>query len=167
MSWINHHALFKLISRTNQLFLLLNGLLLMVITFVYFPTSLLVKYIGTTDERTAALVYSANGILLAILYNVLWLYASRDLRLISKKADPAIVHSISHQYRFGPLFYVIAFVLAFVSVVASVGVNLALAIFFAFTGTSHVVQVHDRMEANKATKSRKGASNEPTDSSSG
>ncbi len=157
--WVNHHSLFRLISRTDQMFLLLNGLLLMVITFVSFPTELLARYIGTDDEQTAALIYSATGILIAILYNVVWFYASRDLRLISKKADPAIVHSITHQYRFGPFFYLLAFVLAFVSVLASVALNLALAIFFAFTGTRHVLQAHDRIEAKRVvTKSRKGAS---------
>jgi uncharacterized membrane protein len=136
--WVNHHAMFRLIVRSDQLFMLLNGLLLLVITFVSFPTALLANYIGTDDERTAALVYSATGIFLAILYNALWLYASHDLRLVSKKADPALVHAITHQYRFGPLFYVLAFVLAFFSVIASVGLNLALAIFFAFTGTKRL-----------------------------
>ena len=157
--WVNHHALFKLISRTDQYFLLINGLLLMAITFVTYPTSLLANFIGGShnDEQTAAIIYSATGILIAILYNALWFYAARNNRLLSKKADPALVHSISHQYRFGPLFYLLALVVAFVSVVASVAINLALALFFAFTGTSHVIQVHDRLEARKAEK-HKGAS---------
>ena len=156
--WLNHHAIFRLISRTDQLFMLLNGLLLLVITFVSFPTALLADYLGTQDERTAALLYSATGIVLAILYNALWLYASHDGRLLSKKADLAVVHTITHQYRFGPLFYLLAFVLAFVSVLASVGLNLALAIFFAFTGTSRAIQTHGRVEAKKAARIGKGAS---------
>ena len=40
----------------------------------------------------------------------------------------------ARQYRFGPLLYLIAFGLAFVSVAASIAACLALAIFFAFAG---------------------------------
>lgn len=150
--WVNHHSIFRLISRSDQMFLLLNGLLLMDITFVNYPTALLANFIGTSDQQNAALIYSANGVLIAILYNALWFYASRNRRLLSKKADPALVHTITHRYRFGPLFYLLAFALAFVSVLASIGLNLALALFFAFTGTSYSIQVHDRKDAKRAKR---------------
>lgn len=135
--WINHHALFRLIHRTNHLFMVLNGLLLMLITFVNYPTAVLAEHLQGPepgDQRFAALLYSGTFILIAILYNVLWRYASYNHRLLSKKADPALVAAITKQYRFGPLFYLAAFILAFVSVPASVTVNAALAMYFAFTG---------------------------------
>lgn len=135
--WINHHALFRLIHRTNHLFMVLNGLLLMLITFVNYPTAVLAEYLqgpDPADQRFAALLYSGTFILIAILYNMLWRFASFKHRLLSKKADPALVATITRQYRFGPLFYLAAFVLAFVSVPASVTVNAALAVYFAFTG---------------------------------
>ena len=52
-------------------------------------------------------------------------------RLLYAHASRQAVQRIFDAYRYGPLWYVIAFVLAFVSVTASLVVNLALAIFFA------------------------------------
>jgi hypothetical protein len=49
-------------------------------------------------------------------------------------ADPDELEGISRRYRFGPLLYLIAFGLAFVSPAASIAACLALAIFFAFEG---------------------------------
>lgn len=141
--WVNHHAIFRLIHRTDQLFLVLNGLLLMVITFVNYPLAILARSLQESnvsenrlifDQRTAALFYNGVFIVIAIIYNVLWRYASHKRRLLSKSADPLIVETITRQYRFGPLFYVASFLLAFVSVWASLGLNLLLAVYFAFTG---------------------------------
>jgi uncharacterized membrane protein len=67
MVWVNHHAVFRLISRSDQMFLLLNGILLMDITFANYPTALLANFIGASDQQNAALIYSANGVLIAIL----------------------------------------------------------------------------------------------------
>ena len=135
--WVNHHLMFRLVHRTNQLFLILNGLLLMVVTFVNYPMAILAESLqgqNQSDQLTAALLYSGTFIVIAIIYNVLWRYASHNRRLLSKSAEPLLVETITRQYRFGPLFYVVSFLLAFVSVWASLGLNLLLAVYFAFAG---------------------------------
>ncbi len=129
--WINHHRLFQHIHRVNRLFLVLNGLLLMGVTLVPFPTSLLADYLGQEGARTAAAVYSGWFVLIAIFFNVLWRYAAHRGRLLARQHDRAAVAGITRQYRFGPLYYATAFGLAFLSAAASVGVCLALAVFFA------------------------------------
>ncbi|MFL5800940.1 MAG: TMEM175 family protein [Roseiflexaceae bacterium] len=129
--WINHHRLFTLIKRSDQMLLVLNSLLLLGITFVPFPTALLSEYIGEPDQQIAALVYSGTFVLTAICFNLLWRYASHKNRLLDPRSDPLAVHAISRQYAFGPLLYLVAFGLAFVSGVASLALNLLLALFFA------------------------------------
>jgi TMEM175 potassium channel family protein len=129
--WINHHRLFTLIKRSDQMLLVLNSLLLLGITFVPFPTSLLAEYISQPDQHIAALVYSGTFVVTAICYNVLWRYASYKNRLLDPASDSLAVQAISRQYLFGPLFYLVAFGLAFVSGVASLAINLLLAVFFA------------------------------------
>jgi uncharacterized membrane protein len=129
--WINHHRIFSQIKRSDQVLLVLNGLLLMCITFVPFPTALLAEYLGEPDQRTAALVYSGTFVVTAIIYNLLWRYASHNNRLLDQRSNPAEVRGISRQYAFGPLFYLAAFVLAFWSALASLALNLLLAVFFA------------------------------------
>jgi uncharacterized membrane protein len=141
--WVNHHIIFRLIRRTDQLFLILNGLLLMVITFVNYPMAVLARSLQESsvpqerlmsDQRIAALLYNGTFILIAIIYNLLWRYASHKRRLLSKSADMLLVETINKQYRFGPLFYAAAFLLAILSVWGSLVLNLLFAVYFAFTG---------------------------------
>jgi uncharacterized membrane protein len=133
--WINHHRLFVHIRRSNRPFLILNGLLLLLVTFVPFPTSLVAEYLEHTQARTAAAVYSGTFILIAILFNLLWRYAKgRGGHLLAPNHDRADVEAITRQYRFGPLMYVVAFLLAFLSAPLSFGLCLLLAIYFALPG---------------------------------
>jgi uncharacterized membrane protein len=134
--WMNHHKLFRHIRRSDHVFLIFNGLLLMGVTIVPFPTAILAEYINTPEAKTAAAVYSGSYLMIAILFYIMWHYASRGPALLARNHDREGVAAISRQYRFGPLLYLVAFVLAFVSVWASVGVCIALAIFFAFPGVT-------------------------------
>ncbi len=132
--WVNHHRLFRHIRRSDDSFLVLNGLLLMAVTVVPFPTAVLSLWFRTPETQTAAALYSGVFVAIAVLYNVLWGYAARRGRLLGKDHNRAEVAAITRQYRLGPLLYLIAFGLAFVSSAASVGVCAALAIYFALPG---------------------------------
>jgi uncharacterized membrane protein len=134
--WMNHHKLFRHIRRSDHWFLIFNGLLLMGVTIVPFPTAILAEYINTPEAKTAAAVYSGSYLVIAILFYVMWHYASHGPALLFSNHDRESVAAISRQYRFGPLLYLIAFVLSFVSVWASVGMCIALAIYFAFPGVA-------------------------------
>jgi len=129
--WINHHRMFTLIGRADDRLLILNGLLLLGITVVPFPTSLVAEYLGHDGQRTAALVYNGTFIAIAICFNLLWRCAARDSRLLDSHASPSSAQAITDSYRFGPVVYAVAFALALVSVKASLALNLGLALFFA------------------------------------
>lgn len=129
--WVNHHKLFRLIQRSDHIFLMINGLLLMFVTLVPFPTSLLAEHISHPGASTAAAVYSSTFVLIALMFNVLWHYAAHGGRLLARGHDRAMAASITRQYRFGPLLYLAALGFAFVNVALSVGLCAALAIFFA------------------------------------
>lgn len=133
--WVNHHHLFKHIKRTDNVLLFLNSLLLMAITFVNFSTALLADYIQSPEQQVAALFYSGTSVVLAILFNVLWRYASANNRLLGKDADLAMVNAITRRYYFGPTLYLLALGLVFVSVPLSLALQFGLAVFFALTGS--------------------------------
>jgi uncharacterized membrane protein len=127
--WMNHHRMFTHIRRSNDTLLVLNLLLLLGITAVPFPTAVLAAHLGTPDQRPAALFYNGVFIVIAVFFNVMWRYAvSRQLLDHSLAASAAM---ISRQYAVGPLMYVLCFVLAWIDVRVSIGVNVALAIYFA------------------------------------
>ena len=132
--WMNHHRLFTHIKRVDTNLFALNLLLLLVIVFIPFPTSLLASYITYPEYHVATLLYSATNILLAISFYLLWRYASHKNRLLDENADRGAVDAITNQYRYGPLFYIVTFILAFIYVPASVGLTLLLALFFALPG---------------------------------
>ncbi len=133
--WVNHHTLFRFIKRTDHLFLLLNGLLLLVVTAIPFGTNLLASYLQSDQKKVAQVVYCGLSLAIALVYNRMWAYASRDGRLLDPAADPRLVQSITRQYAVGPLLYVAATALAFVSAEASLGVCILLAVFFALPST--------------------------------
>jgi uncharacterized membrane protein len=129
--WVNHHTVFKCVKRTDHVFLLLNGLLLLCITAIPFPTQMLATYIQQPDAKVAQVIYSGTFLVAACVYNAMWFYAAKHDRLIGEGADRALVEAISGAYRFGPPLYLIAFVVAFISAGVSLAICIALAVFFA------------------------------------
>lgn len=128
---MNHHALFRLIHRVDRWFLLANGFLPLGITLVPFITLLMADYIQHPEGRVAAMVYTGHFALIAVAFGIVWRQASRDRRLLGRPVTAEQVDGITRAYRFGPLFYLIAFAAAMFSVALSLGICLALAVFYA------------------------------------
>lgn len=131
--WLHHHTLFRVIVRTDHRLLALNGLLLLLITFVNFPTAVLAEYVQTPQRQVATLFYTGTFVLLAVVYNVLWRYASHNHRLLDPSVDTAYVQSITRAYGFGIPAYAAAFLAALVDAWVSLAITAALAFFYAFT----------------------------------
>ena len=133
--WVNHHKLFTHIRRTTGAFLFLNGLLLLFVTAVPFPTSLVSEHLLDSDASTAAAIYAGTYLATALAFNALWRYASSGMRLIDPRSAPEQIRAITRNYSFGPVLYLLATLLAPFSVPLSLGLCLALAVFFAVTGS--------------------------------
>lgn len=132
--WLNHHRVFSHVKRTSTLLLLFNLLLLLVIVFIPVPTALLAEQLPYPGQHAAAVIYSGTNVLMAISFNLIWNHASRDGRLLGKNVDMHSVAAISAQYMYGPLLYIVAFVLAWISAPVSIAFNFLLALFFAIPG---------------------------------
>jgi len=132
--WVNHHRIFSFIQRTDHGFLYWNGLLLLFITFMPFPTALLAEYLRHPEAAVAGAVFAGTYVASAFAFKGLWNHASRNGRLLARDPDEREIRQITMQYRYGPLMYLAAFALSFVSVGLSVGVCLCMAVFFAVKG---------------------------------
>src|SRR5262245_36784542 len=84
--WLNHHRLFTMVRRVDQPLLVWNGLLLLGISVVPFPTALVAARLGHEGERLATGVYTGLFVYLALVFNGLWRYAS------SPRRDPQLLH---------------------------------------------------------------------------
>ncbi len=129
--WINHHRLFTLIRRADHTLLVLNGLLLLGVTVVPFPTALLASSLHRPDARVAAMVYAGTFTCIAIAFNLLWHSVASGSRLLDRRVDPNVARAITRAYAVGPALEGLAFGLAAVSVTASIALTVALALFFA------------------------------------
>lgn len=133
-NWVNHHRIFSFIQRTDHRFLYWNGLLLLFITFMPFPTALLAEYLLHPEAKVAGAVFAGTFVAISFAFKGLWHHASKNGRLLAQRVDPAEVEQISKQHRFGPIMYFAAFAVSFVSVGLSVGLCLCLAVFIGFKG---------------------------------
>ncbi len=128
--WINHHTVFRQLGEVDHRFLFINLGLLMCISFVPFPTTLLADYAWGGDGTAAALAYGITLTITAIFFNLLWRYAVWNNRLISPDANPQEVSGISRAYLPGPFMYGLATAVALLSPEASAALYLAIAAFY-------------------------------------
>ena len=74
--WINHHTVFRQLGETDHRFLFINLGLLMCISFVPFPTTLLADYAWGGNGEAAALAYGITLTITALFFTLLWRYAA-------------------------------------------------------------------------------------------
>ena len=137
--WVHHHWVLAMITKNDHAFLYWNGLLLLFVTFVPFPTALLAEYLLDPQARAAANLYTGTFLAISLAFDALWRHAST--RLLSphatgeKRGEAA---QVTRQYRFGPPLYLMAFGASFLSEGWSVALCLLLALFFALHGSPKV-----------------------------
>ena len=128
--WMNHHYCVETIARADRTLMFLNLLLLLTVAFLPFPTRLVADYLQKDGEQAAVYVYDATFVLMAVIYNVWWRYASNGRRLIGEAVPDSALRAINRAFAPGIPMYTIAFLLAIWSPLASVGLNLAIAVFY-------------------------------------
>jgi len=138
--WVNHHRLFNHIQRSDNRLLFLNLLLLLGVTVVPFPTALLAAHFYSPGRTVATAVFNGTYVVLAVFFNLLWHHAVRRGLLDSATLESA--DAISRQYAIGPISYLLCFGLTWISVPASLIVNIGLAVFFALPPKNRIRTAH-------------------------
>ena len=133
--WLNHHNMFSHIDRVDRRLMLRNGILLLFVVLTPFTTSIVAGHMTLPDAGTAAVVYSGNFLFIAIAWNVLWRYCAKGRRLLREDVTDAEARTITQQYLVAPLGSVVALAISLISGLASVTVVLAIAAFYAITGS--------------------------------
>jgi uncharacterized membrane protein len=128
--WINHHYCLQTMVRADRTLMFINLILLLIVAFVPFPTKLVAQYLQQPGQQAAVFAYDATFVLMAIVYNTWWRYASTGRRLIDPDVPDSAVRAITRAFRPGVPMYVAALLVAFVSPLASVVVTFAIAAFY-------------------------------------
>jgi uncharacterized membrane protein len=97
--WANHHVMFDHIRAADRGVLLLNTLLLMVVAFLPFATSVLAgAFRSGHGQRTAVVFYGIAFGVTAVAFNAVWQYARRH-RLLSEALDSAGATAIGRRFQ--------------------------------------------------------------------
>ena len=59
ITWVNHHAAFRLVNRSSAVFMFANGFLLLTVVIMPFPTALVGEYLLTDHAAPAVVIYNA------------------------------------------------------------------------------------------------------------
>lgn len=128
--WVNHHAIFHFMWRSDSSFQFANGFLLLLVTFVPFPTAVLAEYLERPAGPVAAAFYAGTFVLIAVAYNLLWRAATRGRSLTRSHVTEEAIAAFTRGYRVGVPGYLVATAAAFVNVLLSVGICAALAVYW-------------------------------------
>lgn len=115
--WINHHYMFELISKKNDVLLLLNGFKLLVVSFTPFATALLADYIGTAHQQMAISIYAANFFLMGTSMTCIWVYANNNELTASESSQ--ILKAATKFFVFAFILSGSIFIVSFISIPVS------------------------------------------------
>lgn len=82
LAWMGHHGLFKMLHKTDNAIMITNGLLLMLVALVPFPTKTLGKFLTTDAFKAAVIFYTAYFVLISLAFRLLWFAAARKKDLL-------------------------------------------------------------------------------------
>jgi len=111
--WVAHHNVFKLIRRTDRMFMWLNLALLMCVAFIPFPTALIGEYV---NQPIAIVVYGLTVTARSIMLVLLWNYATANHRLVDSELPEPLIKRVRGQMLLAPPIYLAAIALAYVNI---------------------------------------------------
>jgi uncharacterized membrane protein len=128
--WMNHHQCVEKIARADRVLLFLNLLLLLLVAFLPFPTRLVAEYLQRDGERAAVYAYDATFVVMSVVFNSWWRYASGGRRLIADTVPDSALRAISRAFDPGVPMYAGVLAVAVASPLASVALTFAVAVFY-------------------------------------
>ena len=128
-AWLGHNAITEYLDRADPAFVRLNLLLLLIVSFLPFPTRLVAEYIHTDNAERVAVTFYGIVLVLATTMLVLWRYAVRA-KLVRPDLGDEEIELLTQRLTPGLGGYVVLIVTGlFVPVVAVIGF-LAIALYY-------------------------------------
>jgi uncharacterized membrane protein len=117
--WMNHHEFMRWVQTCDYPFLFANGAVLLMVTFVPFPTAVVARYLSTDAASAAVAFYCATFFCISLVYQLLFRSVTRERRLLRADVPDDLVQRVRRAYNLGPLVYAASIALALLS--ATVG----------------------------------------------
>jgi uncharacterized membrane protein len=136
--WLNHHRVFAQVAQVDGPLLVLNLVLLLWTALIPFPTAVVARYLGQGGEHaeTAVAFYSGVFVLLGLSFGALFVWITRDDRLLDRLPPPEAVRAARLRFTLGEAVYLLALGLSFVWPPAALALHAAMALYYAFDQAS-------------------------------
>ena len=111
--WAMHHAIFRRLASADGVVIRLNILLLMLVSFLPFPTKLVAEAIHLTSaERAAVIFYGLVLLSISIVTAVLWRYVVSHRDLLEPEVTDDVVMAMTSVTTPSIGFYIVVLLLA-------------------------------------------------------
>jgi uncharacterized membrane protein len=143
VTWITHHDLMRLVRATDRPVRLANGLALLYVTFIPFPTAVLAANLGGPDMSTAVAFYCGTFVFGSAAFNLLVASLSHAKLFLPGTEDA--VGKFRRGYRLTFVIYLFAAVLALVAPWWALAINVAVRL--------HLLRIaHQQATAHEAAR---------------
>jgi len=129
--WINHHARLALLDRVDGLLMFGNGLLLMMVAALSFPTALVGEYLTGPAGKTAVVTYALFVFTTAAAWNVVMVALKPERGLLRAGVPSALVAKMRRRQALSLIPYICAIALALVHEYLGLGLITAMWGFWA------------------------------------
>jgi uncharacterized membrane protein len=157
--WINHHARMALVERIDGLLMFGNGLLMLMIVALSYPTALVGEYLRTPAARGAVVTYGLFVLGTSGAWNVFMLALRPKRGLLKPGVPPELIASTRRRVALGFLIYVVATGLAIVNEYVGLGVITAMWGFWAVMAY-RALNRRERWSADASSGEPEGGSEE-------
>jgi uncharacterized membrane protein len=114
--WMQHYAIFHYIEHVSRPLVIWNGLFLMCVTFLPFPTGLQAAY---RHDELAMVLYGSTHCVCGLSLLALWIYATLEHRHVPPEISPQVIRSMTWRIILTPIVSVVAIGVSFISLNAS------------------------------------------------
>jgi uncharacterized membrane protein len=132
--WVNHHYFFSSLEKVDRGLLWLNGLFLLCVALIPFPTALVGEYPGQTPPLA---LLSTVMMLTALSFSSMRYYASFHAGLIREAAHPPRAKSAMTQSLAAPMLYALAIGMSFVWPPGAILIQVGVMLLFFFRSPGH------------------------------
>ena len=130
LAWIGHHGLFKQLKNTDAMVMVSNGILLMIVALVPFPTRTLGEFLQTGAFKAAVIFYTGYFVLISLAFRFLWHAASRNKNLLVNGLSQAQIRKITRNENIGIITNTAIMLIAFLNPWLALGLSFVMWIYW-------------------------------------
>lgn len=130
LAWMGHHSLFKLLHRADNRIMITNGILLMLIALVPFPTKTLGEFLLSGGFKIAVIFYTGYFVLISAAFRVLWYAATRKPGILMHNVSDRQIRITTRNENIGLVCNAIILGVAFVNPWLALALSFAMWVYW-------------------------------------